>query len=116
LKRIFGRLPTNSSPGWPRWPFTSSGRSGQFSVSSGSPRYTGASGSEASTDQFQTEPSSSSCGTPRGGMSGLIQSLRLAFVIVVPSGIVRPIRPAESTGVGGWARPGSALRLTCFVL
>ena len=50
--------------------------------------------------QFQTEASSLFCGTPCVGSCGRIQASRLAAVSVVPSGIVRPIRPAEVTALG----------------
>ena len=55
--------------------------------------------------QFQTEPSSSLRGTPRGGMSSLIQSPRLSFVSVVPSAIVAA---DEAGGVHRRGRRGAA--------
>ena len=47
---------------------------------------------------------------PCGGSCGRIQASRLSLVMTVPSGIVRPIRPAESTPAARAARSGSGIR------
>ena len=49
---------------------------------------------------------------PDGGSCGRIQASRLSLVSVVPLK-VRPIRPRESTAVGGAARSGSGTRSGC---
>ena len=97
------------SPGLePKWPGTPSVKFGVSAVvGSGSPRYSGCSGSLLSTVQSQhARRSWSPMATPCGGICGVIHAARLSLVMTVPFGIVLPINSAEVTAVGSGSAVG----------
>ena len=109
--KILGRFPTKTSPrspvGWPGMTFL---LFGQGVVSSCSFRYRGFPGLVVSIFQSRTAASWVLFFLPCGGSCGRIQASRLSLVMTVPSGIVRPIRPAEATPAARAARSGSGIR------